>query len=296
MKKAILFAVLFTLACGGFSLSLAAPAEPKTILLWPGGAPGASGTGDADRPSLDIYPAPERLNARTAVVVCPGGGYQHLALDHEGKQVAEWLNSLGITALVLKYRLAPAYRHPSQMMDVQRALRYARANADSLSFRPDRIGVMGFSAGGHLASVSGTHILKANPASSDPLQQVSSRPDFMILVYPVISLATEFTHQGSKTNLLGENPDAKLVESMSSELQVTAETPPVFLVLGDNDKAVPAENSVMFYMALRQAGIPAELHIFQRGPHGFGLAPLDSTLSLWPHLCKNWLIENRFLY
>ncbi len=293
MKKVTLFTVLFTLA---WSISLAAPAQPNTVLLWPGGAPGALGEEDADCPSLDIYPAPGRLNVRTAVVVCPGGGYHHLALDHEGKQVAEWLNSLGITALVLKYRLGPAYRHPSQMMDVQRALQYTRANAESLSCRPDKIGVLGFSAGGHLASVSGTHILKANPASKDPLQQVSSRPDFMILVYPVISLATEITHLGSKINLLGEKPDAKLVESMSSELQVTAETPPTFLILGDNDKAVPAENSLVFYAALRKAGIPAELHIFQRGPHGFGLAPLDSTLSLWPHLCKNWLIENKFIY
>ena len=149
--------------------------------------------------------------------------------------------------------------------------------------------------GGHLASVSGTHIALPVPDSTDPLLRVSSRPDFMILVYPVISLVTEYTHQGSRANLLGADPDPELVELMSSELQVTESTPPAFLVLGNDDRAVPAENSVLFYQALRKAGIPAEMHIFSRVPHGFGLAPLDSTLSMWPHLCKNWLIENNFI-
>jgi acetyl esterase/lipase len=201
---------------------------------------------------------------------------------------------MGITALVLKYRLGPVYRHPAQMNDVQRALRYARFHAESLSYSPDRIGIMGFSAGGHLASVGGTHIALPDADSADPLLRVSSKPDFMILVYPVISLTTEYTHQGSKTNLLGVDPAPELVESLSSELQVTASTPPTFMVLGNDDKAVPAENSILFYQALRKAGVPAEMHIFSRGPHGFGLAPLDSTLSMWPHLCKNWLIDNNF--
>ncbi len=281
--------------CLIISIAAAAPAEPEQIMLWPGGAPGAIGSDIKDCPSLDIYPAADQDKPNTAVVVCPGGGYHHLALDHEGKQVAQWLNSMGITALVLKYRLAPDYHHPSQMLDVQRAMRYARANAESLGINSGRIGVLGFSAGGHLASTAGTHIADPDPASADPLERVTSRPDFMILVYPVISLTTQWTHQGSKNNLLGENPDPGLVDLMSNELQVTKNTPPTFLILSDQDKAVPAENSVLFYLALRKAGVPAEMHIFKKGRHGFGLAPLDSNLSMWPHLCKNWLIDNNYL-
>jgi len=277
-----------------FALSLGAglaqpPASlPKADLLWPGGAPQAKGIEDIDKPSLAPYLVPAGRGTGTAVIVCPGGGYGHLAMDHEGDQVAKWLNSLGVSAFVLQYRLGPKYHHPVELWDAQRAIRTVRYKAAEYRLSPDRIGIMGFSAGGHLASTAGTHFDAGDPASSDPIDRVSSRPDFMILCYPVISFG-EFAHQGSKRNLLGENPDPKLVESLSNETQVTAQTPPTFLFHTTNDATVPVENSVMFYAALRQAGVPAELHIYERGPHGVGLAPTDEVLSTWPARLADWL-------
>jgi acetyl esterase/lipase len=209
-------------------------------------------------------------------------------MDHEGDQVAKWLNSLGVSAFVLKYRLGPKYHHPVELWDAQRAIRTVRFKAAEYRLSPDRIGIMGFSAGGHLASTAGTHFDAGDPDNADPINRVSSRPDFMILCYPVISFG-EFTHQGSKRNLLGENPDPKLVESLSNETQVTARTPPTFLFHTTNDAAVPVENSVMFYAALRKAAVPAELHIYERGPHGVGLAATDEVLSTWPARLADWL-------
>jgi acetyl esterase/lipase len=257
------------------ALALAAfAAEPKTELLWPGGAPGTVGDEDADRPALTTYlpGAP----AGTAVVVCPGGGYRHLAMDHEGKQIAEWLNSLGIAAFVLKYRLGDRYRHPAPLQDAQRAIRMVRERAGELGVAPNRIGIWGFSAGGHLASTAATHF------------DAASRPDFLILGYPVVSFTTQYTHKGSRAALLGENPDPKLVENLSNENQVTPQTPPTFLFHTNEDKGVPAENSVMFYLALRKAGVPAEMHIYERGNHGVGLAPKDPVLSTWPARLADW--------
>src|ERR1019366_2250331 len=204
------------------------PAMPKADLLWPAGAPGAMGAEEIDKPSLAPYLAPAGRGTGTAVIVCPGGGYGHLAMDHEGDQIARWLNSLGVTAFVLKYRLAPKYHHPVELGDAQRATRTVRSKASEYRLQADRIGIMGFSAGGHLASTAGTHFDAGDAGSSDPIDRMSSRPDFLVLCYPVISFGN-FAHQGSKRNLIGETPDPKLVESLSNETQVTAQTPPTFL-------------------------------------------------------------------
>jgi len=265
------------------------PTQRKVELLWPGGAPGATGAEDADKPNLTVYPAPERSAIRTAVIVCPGGGYGFLAKDHEGDQIARWLNSLGIQAFVLQYRIAPRYHHPAPLLDAQRAIRFVRAHAADYRISPSRIGIWGFSAGGHLASTAGTHFDAGNAGAADPIDRESSRPDFMILAYPVISFTTPYTHTGSMHNLLGDNPDPALVSSLSNELQVTALTPPTFLFHTNEDNAVPAENSVLFYLALRKAGVPAEMHIYERGPHGVGLASTDAVLASWAGRLKDWL-------
>jgi len=278
-------------------LSMAmAGAQPKTgpmpELLWPNGAPGALGTEEVDKPSLTYYLPKSPVG--TAVIVCPGGGYQHLAMDHEGEQIAKWLNSLGISAVVLQYRLGPKYHHPAMINDAQRAIRTIRSKSASLHVQPDRIGIWGFSAGGHLASTAATHFDAGNPNAADPIDRASSRPDFAILAYPVISLG-EYAHVGSRDNLLGKNPDPKLVEDLSNDLRVTPQTPPTFLFHTTADATVPVENSVRFYLALRKAGVPAEMHIFQNGPHGVGLAPTDATLSAWGGLLANWLRDRGLL-
>jgi acetyl esterase/lipase len=268
------------------------PAGPAPELLWPEGAPGALGTADKDKPSITPYLA--KTPNGTAVIVCPGGGYQNLAMDHEGLQIAKWLNSLGISAFVLQYRLGPKYQHPAMINDAQRAIRTVRSRAADLHIQPDRVGIWGFSAGGHLASTAATHFDAGNSSASDPIDRVGSRPDFAILSYAVISLG-EYAHVGSRNNLLGKEPDPKLVEDLSNDLRVTPQTPPTFLFHTSADTVVPAENSVRFYLALRKAGVPAELHIFQNGPHGVGLAPADATLSAWSGLLANWLRERGLL-
>ena len=267
--------------------SFAQSPQPSTILLWPNGAPGAQGTADEDRPSLTIYLAAGN-KVPTGVVVCPGGGYVHLALDHEGTQIAAWLNQLGISAFVLKYRLGPKYHHPIELGDGQRAVRYVRAHASEYGIDSHRIGIWGFSAGGHLASSVGTHFDGGNRDSADPVEHESSRPDFMILAYPVISFTTDNVHKGSRENLLGKEYDPKLAELLSNEKQITPETPPTFLFHTDADPTVPVENSVLFYLGLRKAHVPAEMHIFEKGRHGVGLAQTDPALSEWGTLLANW--------
>jgi acetyl esterase/lipase len=267
-------------------VSLAAP--PKVELLWKSGAPGAQGAADEDKPSLAIYLPNQAKATGVGVVVCPGGGYQNLAMDHEGHQVAEWLNSLGIAAFVLKYRLSPRYHHPVEMEDGQRAMRLVRFHAKAYGIAPDRVGIWGFSAGGHLASTVGTHFDHGNSNASDPIDRESCRPDFMVLAYPVISFTTVYTHKGSMRNLLGDHPEPALVQNLSNELQVTPQTPPTFLFSTDTDEGVPSENSTLFYLALRKNHVPAEMHIFARGPHGVGLAQKDPALSVWPALLANW--------
>ncbi len=259
------------------------------VELWPDGAPGAVGEEAEDTPTLTIY-LPEASAANgTAVVVCPGGGYAHLAMDHEGRQIAEWLNERGVAAFVLKYRLGPRYGHPAPLMDAQRAMRYVRTRAPELGVDPSRIGVWGFSAGGHLAATTSTHVAPGAPDAADPLERHSSRPDFSILAYPVITMTDAFTHPGSRFHLLGEEYDPDLAERLSNEKQVTADTPPAFLFHTDDDDPVPADNSVAYYLALRAAGVPAELHIYRSGAHGVGLAPDDPVLSTWADRLEDWM-------
>lgn len=267
----------------------AANDTPRTELLWPEGAPGAVGAEEVDRPSITWYrPAPSQATG-ALVVICPGGGYRMLAMDHEGHQVARWLNSQGIAAAVVKYRLGPRYRHPAPLVDVLRAIRLARSQAAALGVSPDRIGVMGFSAGGHLASSAAT--LYDLPAArvADGLDAVSSRPDFAVLAYPVIVFGADVTHKGSQTHLLGETPAPDLVTLLSTDRQVNAKTPPTFLFHTSEDSAVPAHNSLAFYLALRNAGVPAELHIYEKGRHGVGLAPADRELATWPERLLGWM-------
>ena len=264
-------------------------AEPQTISLWENGAPGALGTGDGDQPTLTLYTPLNPAASGTAVIVTPGGSYQFLATNHEGRQVADWLNALGITAFVLKYRLGPRYHHPIELGDAQRAIRLVRARAKEFGIRPDRVGMMGFSAGGHLASTAGTHFDPGDPKARDPIDRVSSRPDFLVLAYPVISFVAPYTHQGSARNLLGDRPDPELLQELSNDLHVTPQTPPTFLFSTSADTAVPPENSAAFYLALHKAGVPAELHIFESGPHGVGLDLSDPALGEWPTLLTHWL-------
>lgn len=281
---------ILVLLLAGCAMAAQPVLEPETIPLWTGKAPGALGDAEHDRPTLTIYLPYGKQGAGTGVVLCPGGGYAALALNHEGRQVANYLNAHGVAVFVLKYRLGSnKYRHPVQLGDVQRAIRLVRTRAKDFGVEPDRIGVMGFSAGGHLASTAATLFDEGNPQAADPVDRASSRPDFAILCYPVISFVTPYTHKGSMRNLLGDNPDPKLVERLSTELQVTAKTPPTFLFHTNADTGVPPENSVLFYMALRKAGVPAEMHIFEKGPHGVGLGMTDPALAEWPVLLAKWL-------
>jgi acetyl esterase/lipase len=277
--------ILFCLAC--FAAGQKAPA-PKVELLWPGGAPGALGNEDADKPSLTIY-LPHENAVQSGVVVCPGGGYGMLAVDHEGKQIADWLNARGVAAFLLRYRLGPRYHHPIELGDAQRALRFVRSHAAEYGIAADKIGIWGFSAGGHLASTAGTHFDSGDASATDPIDRMSPRPDFMILAYPVISLNTQYVHRGSLRNLLGDNPDPQLAASLSNETQVTPQTPPTFLFHTTTDSGVPVENSVLFYLALRKAGVPAEMHIYEQGPHGVGLALFDPILSAWSRQLEPWM-------
>ena len=263
--------------------------DAEVIPLWTGAAPGALGTDEADIPVLTVF-LPRTMAAGTpAVIVCPGGGYVRLAANHEGRQVASFLNSLGLAAFVLRSRLGPRYHHPVELGDVQRAIRLVRARAASWNVDPARIGVMGFSAGGHLAMTASTMADAGDARAADPVDRVSSRPDFAVLGYPVISMTEPWTHQGSKTALLGADPDAALAARLSGERAVTKDTPPTFLFHTNADTTVPAENSVQYYLALRRASVPAELHIFEKGPHGVGLANDDKALSEWSTLLANWL-------
>jgi acetyl esterase/lipase len=263
--------------------------DPQTMLLWPDGAPGALGQDDSDKPSITVYMPSNTTGPMTAVIVAPGGSYARLSMNNEGRAPANYLNALGIAAFVLRYRLGPKYHHPIELGDAQRAIRTVRARAAEWHIAADRIGIMGFSAGGHLASSASTHFDAGKPDAADPIDRVSSRPDFAVLAYPVISFVEPWTHQGSKTNLLGEHPDAALARSLSSETQVTPATPPAFIYHTNADTVVPVENAVAYFLALRKAGVPAEMHVFRNGPHGTGLGQQDLALAEWPRLLANWL-------
>jgi acetyl esterase/lipase len=285
------FAV-FLSSCASLTLAQTAPFPiklPEQIPLWPNGAPSAQGDTEMDNPNLTIYVATGNQKVPTGVLVFPGGGYVHLAVDHEGTQIAAWLNSYGISAFVLRYRLGPKYHHPVELEDAQRAIRYVRANAKQYGIDGHRIGVWGFSAGGHLASSVGTHFDNGEASATDVIDQQSSRPDFLILCYPVITFKEPYLHRGSRTALLGDNPDPGLMDLLSNETQVTAQTPPTFLFHTSDDPVVPVQNSIDFYLALRKANVPAELHVFEHGPHGVGLARDKPDLAIWPDLLAKWL-------
>lgn len=278
------------------ALALAAQQQPvlpiqdgQTIPLWSGAAPGALGTAETDIPAITVYLPRTMAQNTPAMIVCPGGGYSTLAMNHEGRQVASYLNSLGMAAFVLRYRLGPRYHYPIELQDAQRAIRTLRAHAAEWRIDPTRIGIMGFSAGGHLAVMAGTHFDTGLMSSPDVIDHAGSRPDFVVLGYPVISMTERWTHQGSKNNLLGPNPDPELARSLSGEQAVTNQTPPTFIFQTNADTTVPAENSVYYYLALRKAGVPAEIHIFEKGPHGVGLANDDPALSEWSKLLASWL-------
>jgi acetyl esterase/lipase len=299
MRFAIALFCLVMLAAAA-SPSLAQGTPPAAIPLWPEGVPGAiPGAGpevvesggrisNVHEPSITPYLVSGGTRPATAIIVCPGGGYTRLAADHEGRAVAEWLNSIGVSAFVLKYRLKE-YGHPAPLRDVLRAVRLLRRDAARWGIAPDRIGVLGFSAGGHLAASAGTLFDDPDGRTGATLDAVSARPDFLVLVYPVIRLIGPAAHTGSGKSLLGENATPEMLERYSLDTRVTKDTPPAFLVHGGTDTAVPAENSVLFYLALRRAGVPAEMHLYREGAHGIGLRPGNGPISDWPKRCAEWM-------
>ena len=275
------------------------PAAPATIPLWPEGVPGARAGLDPERfvdgrisrvadPTLTMYPpAVDRANG-SAVIICPGGGYERLAIVREGEQHARWLSSLGVAVFVLKYRMRE-FGHPAPLQDVLRAVRLVRSEATRFGVRPDRIGVMGSSAGGHLAASAGTLFDHALGRTGAALDRVSARPDFLMLMYPVITMDGPAVHAGSRKALLGAAPSQADIALMSLEDQVTARTPPTLLIHTQADQAVPVENSILFYQALTRAKVPAEMLLFEQGSHGMGMRDGLGTASLWPRRAEEWL-------
>jgi acetyl esterase/lipase len=272
---------------------VAAPVGPPPMFLWAGGAPGALGTADDDTPTITAY-IPAANPTKTAVVIAPGGGYQHLSMVREGSDVAAWLNAHGVAAFVLKYRLGMKYHSPIELGDAQRAIRTVRADAAKYGIAPDHIGMWGFSAGGHLTASAGTMFDAGKAGDADAIEHQSSRPEFLILAYPVITMQDPYAHKGSRTYLLGDAPTQAELDAMSPEMHVTAQTPPTFLFSTTDDHTVPVLNSVMFYTALIKAGVPAEMHIFQHGGHGSGLAPANPQLRPWTEMLIKWMRERGY--
>jgi acetyl esterase/lipase len=247
-------------------------------------------------PNIQVFLPSKRNSTQQAVIICPGGGYGVLAYDWEGTDIAKWLNSHGIAGIVLKYRLPSAESqvdpHHVPLMDAQRAIRMVRQHAKEWNIDPDQLGIMGFSAGGHLASTLGTHYDKGNPGSDDPIERLSSRPDFMILGYPVISLKEHVAHIGSRNNLLGKAPSEDLVKLYSNDLQVTADTPTTFIFHSQDDTGVPVQHSLLFYEALIGAKVPVEMHLYPVGGHGYSLGVnAEGTQKNWTAACINWMKE-----
>jgi len=300
MVERLFLAVL--LVSASFALAQKAPEKPpnfsletQTFPLWEHGAPGALGSGDQDTPTVTVYPALDGTRTGTAILIAPGGSYRMLALNHEGRQFANFFNGMNVTAFVLKYRLGPRYHHPIELGDVQRAIRWVRAHSEQYGFGPDRVGLLGFSAGGHLASTAATHFDLGKSNATDPIDRLSCRPDFLILAYPVITMLPPDAHEESVSNLLGKNASTELRKQLSNQLNVTPQTPPTFLLSTSEDTVVAPENTVEFYLALRKAGVPAEMHVFEKGPHGVGLDLEDPVLGTWPMLLTNWLRERGLL-
>jgi acetyl esterase/lipase len=288
------------LAVSAVSAAHAQSGLPEPVYLYPAasypqGAPGALGNGEADKPRL--YPfLPKKRSTSAAVLVIPGGGYEHVAIGHEGFQLAAWLNAQGMPAFVLDYRVKP-YRYPVEIDDGRRAMRIIRAHAAEYGIDPNRLGVWGSSAGGHLASSLGTHCdsAPAPAASANAVDAQSCKPNFMVLAYPVISMAAPEAHHGSALNLLGPDPDPALVREYSNQNAVTADTPPTFLFATTKDPTVPVENSLDFYRSLERAHVSSELHIYDYANHGCGLCGSIIPLSTWPGLLRNWFIQHSFL-
>jgi acetyl esterase/lipase len=268
-----------------------AAAAAEVMRLWKGKAPLAVGDEPADVPEIAIY-RPEKPDG-SAIVICPGGAYMHLA-PHEGAPVAQFLNRTGVTGFVLKYRIAPRYHHPAPLTDVSRAIRTVRARGKEWGIDPKRVGVMGFSAGGHLAASVSTLFDQDHRDTNDPVDRATARPDVSVLCYPVITLGGVSAHTGSRRNLIGEGAKPEMVDALSAEKQVTPHTPPAFLFHTVSDAGVPVENSVMYAMALRKAGVPFEMHLFEPGKHGVGLAEGDAVLKAWPGLLATWLSTRNF--
>lgn len=275
-------------------------AQDFVLKVWPAGAPDDNGMREPEEKydgvrvrkvseaELYVFLPEKEKNTGAAVVICPGGGYMIEAMDHEGYDMARWLAERGVAGIVLKYRL-PYGHHQIPSGDARQALRIVRMNAESWNIDPEKVGIAGSSAGGHLASTAGTRFDYGEQNSSDPVSRMSSRPDFMLLLYPVITFREDYGHMGSRKNLIGEGNDWKMAREYSNELHVTAETPPTFLVLADDDKTVVPENSVLFYLALKEKGIPAEMHIFRQGAHGFGMNQKNLPVDQWPDLFYSWL-------
>ncbi|AHW60854.1 Acetyl esterase/lipase [Draconibacterium orientale] len=275
-------------------------AQNKTLKVWPNGAPNDNGVTEPEEKydgvrvrnvseaEMYVYTPAAEINSGAAVVICPGGGYWIEAMDHEGFDIARFLQGKGITGIVLKYRL-PYGNHEVPSSDVRQAIRMVRANAKEWGINPEKIGIAGSSAGGHLASTAGTVFDYGNAESADKIEQQSCRPDFMLLLYPVITMDETFTHMGSRENLIGKGHDKELIRKYSNELNVSAETPPTFLVLADDDTAVLPKNSISFYSKLKEFDVPAELHIFQKGGHGFGIRENGIPADNWPNLFIDWL-------
>lgn len=281
-------------------VSFTGMAQDFKLKVWPNGAPDSNGltipeetyegkrVRNVSEAEMYVYLPKIGNNTGAAVVICPGGGYMIEAMDHEGYNMAEWLTTQGVAGIVLKYRLP--YGHDQiPLEDAQRALRIVRQKAGEWGINPSKIGIAGSSAGGHLASTAGTRFDLGKPESSDPIEKYSCRPDFMLLLYPVITFNEEFGHMGSRTNLIGTGNKWELVEKYSNELHVTAQTPPTFLVLADDDGGVPPRNSIEFYLALKKYKIPAEMHIFRDGGHGFGMNKKNLPVDQWPELFAQWM-------
>ncbi len=290
--------VLFVIVLAGCGANLVSAADP--IRLWAGAAPGALGESDHDIPTITPYlPAADKASG-TSIVVCPGGGYGGLA-GHEGEGYAKWLADNGVAAFVLKYRLgSKGYRHPVMLGDVSRAIRLVRSRAAEWKLDPQRVGVMGSSAGGHLASTAITHFDARKTDAADAVDRQSSRPDFGVLCYAVISMEDGVTHGGSKANLLGKEPDPKLVELLSNEKQVTKNTPPCFVWSTQEDKAVLVTNSLRFVAALQQNGIAYDFHVYPKGPHGIGLSEGKNGVPAgdihpWGKDLLFWMRQNNWL-
>ncbi len=286
------------------ALSLQGISQDFQLKLWPDGAPNKNNPPEEEKyyeqygtfryeniseAELFVYQPEEDKNTGAAVIICPGGGYRVEAIDHEGFRIAQYFKEHGITGIVLKYRL-PYGSSEVPLTDALQAIRFTRSKALEWGIDPQKIGIAGSSAGGHLASTAGTHFDLGNPEADDPMSKISSRPDFMLLLYPVISFKESVGHMGSRKNLIGETNDWKIAKEFSNELWVTENTPPVFFVLADDDRGVIPENSISFYRALKENNIPAELHVFAKGGHGFGMrSEREIPVDNWPDLFVDWL-------